>query len=98
MSTGVPELIVSDVVRVRQILMNYLSNAMKFTDKGEVVVKVTCEPKKYKDGDSVVRTKPFLYFFFFFLLLLHIKDRSPLSPLTPLSYLPGFIENHFCCV
>jgi PAS domain S-box-containing protein len=36
-----PQCIVGDVTRLRQILVNLLSNAMKFTNSGEVVVSVT---------------------------------------------------------
>ena len=37
----VPECIVSDPTRLRQIIINLMSNAIKFTDRGEVTVSVS---------------------------------------------------------
>jgi len=39
-SAAVPRFIVGDPVRVRQIVTNFLSNATKFTERGEIAVRV----------------------------------------------------------
>lgn len=38
--TGAPASLVSDVEKLRQILINFLSNALKFTDEGHTVLKL----------------------------------------------------------
>ncbi len=40
---GTPEMARGDAVRVRQILANYLSNAIKFTENGDVAVEVRAQ-------------------------------------------------------
>ena len=42
-SKTVPEFVMGDQTRLRQIIMNLMSNAIKFTDEGEVVISVESE-------------------------------------------------------
>ena len=44
-----PVVIMSDPVRLQQILLNLLSNAVKFTESGEISVEVDAAPRVQKD-------------------------------------------------
>ncbi|KAF0698636.1 Aste57867_10730 [Aphanomyces stellatus] len=44
LANNVPEVVIGDVVRLRQILLNLLSNAIKFTLKGSITVKCSVAP------------------------------------------------------
>jgi PAS domain S-box-containing protein len=49
----VPELVIGDCDRLRQVLINLVSNGIKFTEKGSVVLRLTSESTS--DGSAVVR-------------------------------------------
>jgi PAS domain S-box-containing protein len=49
---GLPGAIVGDETRLRQILINLLNNAIKFTDTGEVVVSVDGEALESGEGET----------------------------------------------
>lgn len=51
MDKDVPELIVGDEVRLKQILMNLVENAFRFTAGGEIYIAVRCD--KMLDGNQV---------------------------------------------
>lgn len=47
---NVPKLVFCDAQRLQQILLNVLNNAVKFTEKGEILVEVWCEPQDQSPG------------------------------------------------
>jgi signal transduction histidine kinase/CheY-like chemotaxis protein/HPt (histidine-containing phosphotransfer) domain-containing protein len=55
-AANVPGVILADYVRLRQILMNVLSNAVKFTEHGAVTIRIMSDgPSSSEHGSEVIR-------------------------------------------
>jgi len=53
-STSVPERVIGDPTKIRQVVLNLISNALKFTHEGNVNVRVTSESVAKRDGQALI--------------------------------------------
>ena len=44
---SVPQYVIGDAIRIRQILMNYLTNALKFTEQGHVLLRLVVVRRQF---------------------------------------------------
>jgi two-component system, sensor histidine kinase and response regulator len=52
MDPSIPDLVVGDALRIRQVLVNLAGNAVKFTERGEVVVSLRVDRRAARDASG----------------------------------------------
>lgn len=70
----VPEYLIGDAVRIRQILLNFLGNAVKFTNSGEIELLIRLHPNKIADEHQIC-------------LIFEVKDSGIGIPTEKLTYI-----------
>ena len=43
----IPRLLIGDEIRIRQIMINLMTNAVKYTNEGMIKLSITCTPREY---------------------------------------------------
>ncbi len=60
----VPDRLMGDPLRIRQVLMNFLTNAIKFTESGKISIVVTQESGSQKEVEAQVRRHRYWHWHF----------------------------------
>jgi signal transduction histidine kinase/ligand-binding sensor domain-containing protein/CheY-like chemotaxis protein len=76
-----------DEAKLSQVLINLLGNAVRFTDRGGVILKVTALPRSTDDTDSSTGLRPVLYRF-------EVLDTGPgISPEDQKAIFEAFVQS-----
>jgi two-component system, sensor histidine kinase and response regulator len=56
-SSAIPRFLIGDPTKLRQVLINLISNALKFTNKGDIYIEVTLVDENDKEAELLFRVK-----------------------------------------